>query len=92
MEKAKAMPVMFKLMHGCMYFPEAWKLSRMLVLSGCAHSKVGLVIECIGNLTGAKIKQSMDAQTVGRTMMEGYVAAKGQLGYEISHAKGTGSS
>ena len=43
---------------------------------------------------GDKMKRSMDAQTVGRTMtrMEGYVAAKGQLGYEISRAKGTGSS
>jgi len=45
MVKTKAMPVMFKLMHGCMDLPEAQKLSRMLVPSGC-----------IGNLTRAKMK------------------------------------
>jgi len=89
MAKAKATPVMFKLLHGRTYSPEARKLSRQLVLSGCARSKVGPLIKCIGNLIGAKMKRTMGARTVGHTMMEGYVAAKGQMGYEISRAKGT---
>jgi len=89
MAKAKAIPVMFKLLHGCTYLPEARKLSRQLVLSGCARSKVGPLIKCIGNLIGAKMKRAMGARTVSRTMMEGYVVAKGQMGYEISRAKGT---
>ena len=62
--------------------------STEVVLSGCACSKVRPLIKVIGNLIGAKMKQTMRARTVGRTTIQGYVAAKVQMGYKTSRAKG----
>ncbi|KAF8804592.1 hypothetical protein BYT27DRAFT_7259078 [Phlegmacium glaucopus] len=78
----------FKLMQGGSYSVEARKLSRLMVQSGCARSKVGMLIRSIGELFNVKIKRIMGPRTVGRTMIEGFVAAKAQIGYEISQSRG----
>lgn len=86
--KAKTTPTIFKMMHGKAYSVHARKLARSMVLAGCARAKVGSLLQNIGNVLGIKLDHQMSSRTVSRTMLEGYVGAKAQLGYEISQSKG----
>jgi hypothetical protein len=90
-KKARATPIIFKLMHRKTYSVTARKMARMLVNAGCAQSQVGGIISQVGNLFGVKFShptRTMDARTVSRVVLEGLIAAKCQVGYEISKTQG----
>ncbi|KAF8149950.1 hypothetical protein B0H34DRAFT_667267 [Crassisporium funariophilum] len=81
---------MFKLMHRKTYSVTARKMTRMLVNAGCAQSKAGGMISQIANLFRVKISHPsrvMDPQTISRIVLEGLIAAKCQVGYEISRTQ-----
>lgn len=79
---------MCKLTHRKAYAVAARKLVRTMVLSGCARDKVGPLICEAAKMYGISIKNSMSRRTVSRIMLEGYIASKSQLGYEIGQANG----
>ncbi|KAF8221424.1 hypothetical protein L208DRAFT_1371956 [Tricholoma matsutake] len=85
--KASRRPNVIKLTKHGVFTPEARALARIIVRSGCSQAKVGGVIQSIGKLLGITIKTPMSHQTVGRAILEGGVAAKIQLGYEMSRTK-----
>ncbi|KAF7982655.1 hypothetical protein HWV62_27105 [Athelia sp. TMB] len=70
------------------YTAEARALMRELAKAGCAPSKTGKVIEMVAQLGGANYTSKLSRRTVRRAIIEGGVAAKMQLGYEIKMAKG----
>lgn len=86
-QKASARPHIIKLTRHGVFTPEARALARIVVQSGCSQAKVGRVIQSIGKLLGITIKTPMSRRTVGRTILEGGVAAKIQLGYEMSRTQ-----
>lgn len=71
------------------YTAEARALMRELAKAGCAPSKTGKVIQMVARLAGANYTSKLSRRTVRRAIIEGGVAAKMQLGYEIKMAKGT---
>jgi hypothetical protein len=85
--KASHCPNVIKLTKHSMFTPEAWVLAWIIVWSGCSQAKVGVVIQSIEKLLDITIKTPMSHQTVGRAILEGGVAAKIQLGYEMSRTK-----
>jgi hypothetical protein len=85
--KASRRPNVIKLTKHGVFTPEARALARIIVRSGCSQAKVGGVIQSIGKLLGITIKTPMSRRTVGRAILEGGVAAKIQLGYEMSRTK-----
>jgi hypothetical protein len=85
--KASLCPNVIKLTKHGVFTPEARALARIMVRSGCSQAKVGGVIQSMGKLLGITIKTPMSRQTVGRAILEGGVAAKIQLGYEMSRTK-----
>ncbi|RDB27700.1 hypothetical protein Hypma_003276 [Hypsizygus marmoreus] len=87
LQKANCGPVIFRLTRKGVYTPEARALARILVKSGCAEAHVGMCIQRAGKLFGITIKKNMDRRTVHRAIIEGGIAAKIQLGYEMSQAK-----
>ncbi|GLB38248.1 hypothetical protein LshimejAT787_0501130 [Lyophyllum shimeji] len=86
-DKARSRPKSFQLTHRGMYTPAARALMRAIVQSGCPRNKVGVVIQRVGQFLGIKIKHAVDRRTVGRAILEGGVASKLQLGYEMAVAK-----
>ncbi|KAF8238173.1 hypothetical protein L208DRAFT_1355507 [Tricholoma matsutake] len=85
--KASHRPNVIKLTKHGVFTPEARALAWIIVHSGCSQAKVGGVIQSIGKLLGITIKTPMSRRTVGRAILEGGVAAKIQLGYEMSRTK-----
>ncbi|THU76746.1 hypothetical protein K435DRAFT_596010, partial [Dendrothele bispora CBS 962.96] len=66
------------------YTPQMRALARKLVQYGCAREKIGGIIKSVSNLFGIQVKNEMSRRTVGRAVLEGWVAAQVQLGYELS--------
>ncbi|KAI5900009.1 uncharacterized protein SCHCODRAFT_02485539 [Schizophyllum commune H4-8] len=72
------------------FTPVARAIALKLVLAGCAEHAVGGVIQELGWLVGIRRLNTiprMSARTVARSIAEGGIAAKIQLGYEIMRNK-----
>lgn len=69
------------------YTAEARALMRQLVKSGCAPSMVGKVMTAVSSFAGKRLDCNISRRTVQRAILEGGIAAKIQLGYEIATAK-----
>jgi len=63
------------------------KLMRMLVANGCPRSNVGKVLSLVAAHFGVKIGVA-SRRTVSRVVLEGYIASKMQIGFEIGQAPG----
>ncbi|KAJ7588757.1 hypothetical protein C8J56DRAFT_889521 [Mycena floridula] len=61
-------------------------LARTLVRNGCSANKVGPMMQAVGKALGISVSVAMSSRTVRRTILEGGIAAKLQLAYEVSHA------
>lgn len=70
------------------YSPEARALARYLVRCGCSQGTIGKVIHKVSELAGSQSNKVMSRRTIGRVLIEGGVASRIQLGYEIKQAKG----
>ncbi|KXN84528.1 hypothetical protein AN958_12387 [Leucoagaricus sp. SymC.cos] len=77
-----------QLMQKGSYTEKTRAMARLLVKNGCARDKVGMMIQKIGQMFGVTTKNAMSRRTAGRVILEGYVASKVQLGYEIANTKG----
>lgn len=86
--RAKQKPTIWHLTQKGMFSVQARKLVRAMADSGCARGKVGPLIVRIGDIFGIKIKKGMSRRTVSRVILEGGVAAKVQLSYEMSKNEG----
>lgn len=86
--KAKSIPRAVSLKSGGMYLPKARALARVISKAGCAQAKVGMVIQCVAEYLGVKIKSVMSRRTIGRADLEGGVSATLQLGYEMMRTNG----
>lgn len=75
-----------KLTRAGFYTPEARVLMRVIAQSGCAREKVGKIMIQVAKFFGITIKNAVSRRTVSRAILEGGIAAKVQLGYEIAHA------
>lgn len=62
-------------------------LARAFTKSGCSQRLVGPMIRLAGSVMGIKVTGKLTARTVGRTIREGGVAARIQLGSELSKTK-----
>jgi hypothetical protein len=71
------------------YTAPAKSIARMLHKSGCTQGKVGSVISYIAKHAGLEVEGDMSRRTVQRALIEGGVAARVQLGYEMADADGT---
>ncbi|KAJ7113191.1 hypothetical protein C8R44DRAFT_882202 [Mycena epipterygia] len=78
----------WSLVKGGTYTPEARAMARMLVKAGCSQEKVGAVIKYVAKNAKLEVKGTMSRRTVQRTLMEGGLAARIQLGYEMLQADG----
>ncbi|KAJ7573713.1 hypothetical protein C8J56DRAFT_804160, partial [Mycena floridula] len=63
-------------------------LARLLVQNGCLANKVGLMIKAVSKSLGLRISLTMSSRTVHRAILEGGIAGKLQLAFEISHTPG----
>jgi flagellar biosynthesis GTPase FlhF len=70
------------------YTAQARKLARMMVDAGCARGKVGTLMERVGKIFGVSIDRTMSRRTVSRAILEGGIAAKMQVAYEIGLNQG----
>ncbi|KAF7335877.1 hypothetical protein MSAN_02324700 [Mycena sanguinolenta] len=59
-----------------------------MVDAGCARGKVGTLMERVGEIFGVHINRAMSRRTVGRAILEGGVAAKMQITYELGLNQG----
>jgi hypothetical protein len=73
--------------HG-LYTPQARSLARILSHAGCSEAKVGSVLHDVANELGVRVTRKMSRPTVQRCKIEGAVASKVQLGYELAKAEG----
>jgi hypothetical protein len=70
------------------YQPQVREMARTLVAAGCAHERVGHVIQTVCKNAGIDVVGNMSRRTVSRTILEGLVAAQVQLGHELTKAEG----
>jgi hypothetical protein len=81
--------MIYKLTHKGVYTPKARALARMLVNAGCSQAYVGKVIQNVCKTAGIVVHgKMMSWQTVSRSIIEGGIAAKIQIGHEITQANG----
>ncbi|KAJ7596261.1 hypothetical protein C8J56DRAFT_916945, partial [Mycena floridula] len=68
-------------------------LARLLVQNGCSANKVGLMIRAVTKSLGLQMssKFTMSSRTVRRAILEGGIAGKLQLAFEISYSAFTAS-
>jgi hypothetical protein len=76
------------LLHKGTYSAESRHLARLLTKAGCSREYVGSVIQAVCQSAGITVKGKMSRRTVSRAILEGGIAAKIQLGYEVTQAKG----
>jgi chromosome segregation ATPase len=90
LEKAKANSLMrtVRLRQKGVYIAKARALVHLLVRNGCSKAKIGVMVRDIGKLFGLTIVDIMSRRTVSRIILEGAVAAKMQLGFEMAHTPG----
>ncbi|KAJ7294015.1 hypothetical protein C8J57DRAFT_1013552, partial [Mycena rebaudengoi] len=83
-------PHVSKLTSRGMYTIHARHMARIMVEAGCAQAKVGLLMTQIGTIFGIKIAgdRAMSWWTVGRAILEGGIAARMQLTYELTLNEG----
>ncbi|KAJ7289904.1 hypothetical protein C8J57DRAFT_1046809 [Mycena rebaudengoi] len=74
------------------YTADARAMARMLVKAGCSQGKVGEVVRYVAKKAGLDVKGNMSRWTVQRALMEGGVAARIQLGFEMSQADDSGDA
>ncbi|THU82734.1 hypothetical protein K435DRAFT_690953 [Dendrothele bispora CBS 962.96] len=85
LERARqSLPHLSRLKHKRTYTPQIRALAHQLARFGCARSKIGTIIKNTAALFGVQLKGTMSRRTVGRAILEGWVAAQVQLGYEMS--------
>ncbi|KAJ3830805.1 hypothetical protein F5878DRAFT_550185, partial [Lentinula raphanica] len=65
------------------YSQQMRTLARQLVKAGCARGKVGRLIRDTASVFGLQIKCEMSRRTVNRAVLEGWIASRMQLGYEM---------
>ncbi|KAJ7292581.1 hypothetical protein C8J57DRAFT_1042576 [Mycena rebaudengoi] len=70
------------------YTTQARKLARIMVDSGCARGKVGSLMGQVGEIFGVHIDRVMSCRTVSRAILEGGIASKIQITYEMSMNQG----
>ncbi|KAF9440205.1 hypothetical protein P691DRAFT_793961 [Macrolepiota fuliginosa MF-IS2] len=87
-QKEQLTPLVHKLKHGQSYILQTQALVHALVLAGCSQTQVGSVIRTVLGALGTPASHRISCWTVGRVILEGGIAAKLQLGSEISNAKG----
>jgi len=68
------------------YSVDARKMMRMLVQSGCARSKVGPILKQLAVQFGGTCGKIPSWRTVSRAVLEGYIAAKMRIAYEIKQS------
>jgi hypothetical protein len=79
----------WSLMEKGRYTPTARAIAWVLQKSGTSQGKVGTVINYIAKQAGLEVKGKMSRRTVQRAAIEGGVAARVQLGYDMADADGT---
>jgi len=82
-EKMKKLPVRFRMMGKGVYTAQARALARLMVATGTAEEKVGVVLKEIGRNLGVEVGREMSKRTVGRAVLEGGIAGDIQLAYEM---------
>lgn len=70
------------------YTTEMRAVMRLLTMSGCVPAKLGKVMQTVMRFCGFNVKCSASRRTVQRAILEGGVAAKVQMGYEILKTEG----
>lgn len=70
------------------YTPRARSVARTLVLAGCATKHIGRVIRTVCDAAGITVKGNISGRTAARAVLEGGIAAKIQIGYDLGKAKG----
>lgn len=70
------------------YTPTARSVARTLMLAGCATKHVGYVIRTVCHAAGITVKGDISGRTAARSMLEGGIAAKIQIGHDLGKAKG----
>jgi hypothetical protein len=78
----------WKLMKSGAYTPEARAMARMLVKAGCSQGQVGAVIKYVGKQAGLEVQGKLSRRTVQRALIEGGVALRLQICYEMADADG----
>lgn len=78
----------FCLLEKGIYKPKVRELACTLVAAGCSQEYVGGLIQTICENAGLTITNKMSRRTVSRAILEGGVAAKVQLGHELTQTKG----
>ncbi|KZP17166.1 hypothetical protein FIBSPDRAFT_747504 [Athelia psychrophila] len=69
------------------YTPRARSLARTLISAGCAIKHVGRVIHAVCAAAGVPVKGNISGRTAARAVIEGGIAAKIQIGYDLGQAK-----
>lgn len=83
----KAMSTLHLVVKG-VYTPRARLVARTLMLAGCATKHIGLVIRTVCHAAGITVKGNISGRTAARSMLEGGIAAKIQIGHDLGKAKG----
>lgn len=78
----------FRLLEKGIYKPKVRELACTLVAAGCSQEYVGGLIQTSCENAGLTITNKMSRRTVSRAILEGGVAAKVQLGHELTQTKG----
>ncbi|KAJ7229548.1 hypothetical protein B0H12DRAFT_1077403 [Mycena haematopus] len=86
--RAKTKRTLCRVTQKGIYTIQARKLARLMVDAGCARGKVGTLMERVGEIFGVHINRVMSRRTVGRAILEGGVAAKMQITYELGLNQG----
>ncbi|KAJ7589240.1 hypothetical protein C8J56DRAFT_1048873 [Mycena floridula] len=83
-EKAKKASVLSRIRAKGTYTTKLRSLVHVLIKNGCSQAKVGTTIQDVMKLFGVDCSGVMSRLTVQRIVMEGLIAAKMQLGFEIA--------
>ncbi|KAJ7125578.1 hypothetical protein C8R43DRAFT_1090413 [Mycena crocata] len=92
MSAQKAKGSIWALVKNGKYTADARSMARALHKAGCAQGKIGGVIQYVAQKAGLLVKKKMSRRTVQRLLIEGGVAARIQLAYEMAQADGLTAS
>lgn len=86
-EEGKKAKSVLRLIEKGIYTPKARSLARTLVSAGCATKHIGLVIRAVCAAAGLTVKGNISSRTAARSVLEGGIAAKIQVGHDLGVAK-----
>ncbi|KAJ7080892.1 hypothetical protein B0H15DRAFT_953240 [Mycena belliarum] len=87
-DRAWKKPLVRRITQRGIFTVEARKIARTMAAAGCSRGSIGPLLRRVAEIFGIKVDREMSRRTAGRVILEGGVATKMQVQFELARNPG----